>query len=594
MKTIERILAAPSLQSLWEEGLLPEPYDDSGFYLVYYAKADYKTALADVLRYTDLGLRIYYDRYLESGDWHRRDFADHALSTHCRAVVFYLSEAAILDPTLHLLAEGVAEYNVPFLSVNTVGCAGAEMAKGHSLPEGALADIGLLFATEITYLPATAPIAEKAAALHRAGSAAGVRYRREGDFAVAAYVRDSSEEEIVIPPYVEIDGRSYPVRGVDARAFAGCTHVKSIRLPDTLEYLGCGCEDPSAAAVFAGCEALCELKIPEGVRELPGGMLRGCTSLRRLTLPRDATFIGDPAAFFDLRPPLDNTPVPPNEDGLTVTAVFEALVLPQSVRIVSTVRDYLGCVLVSREGFSYVLLRAATHKGGCPIKIGREHTLSHPAELFCFSGNTEVERVMAAKDFYFGPGWHSVFHGCTALREVTLPEGVKEISKLFSGCTALTRVDLPSSLAEIGALSFSGCRSLSTITLPRYLFAIEENALVGSGIRVIVSGSLYSEAIFAGGVPYPYRVLATKNRLLRALRKLLVRLAYRMKESEVLSEKPFYMWGSVETIYVTKEVRRLSLYGCREVESDRDGYRKYRFVLSEVDKLNYMSARLGK
>ena len=594
MKTLDRILAAPSLQSLWEDGLLPEPYDDGGFYLVYYAEADYKAALSDIVQYHDLGLRIYYDRYLESGDWHRRDFAEHALSTHCRAVIFYLSEAAILDPTLHLLAKTVAEYNIPFLSLSLADCAGATLARGHALPAEAQADIALLFAPEITYLPPSTPISERAAALRRAGSAAEMRYRLEGDFAVAAYVRDTSEEEIVIPSHVEIDGRPYPVRAVDARAFAGCAHLKSIRLPDTLEFIGYGCEDPSESAVFAGCEALTELRIPEGVRELPGGMLRGCTSLRRLTLPSAAVFIGDPAAFFDLRPPLDDSPIAPNEDGLTVAAVLEAVTLPKCVQIVSTVRDYLGCVIPSDTGFAYVLLRASTHAGGCPVEIAREHTLTHPAELFCFSGNTEVERVTAAEDFYFGPAWNSAFHNCTSLREVTLPETVREINKLFAGCSALTHVHLPTSLARIGALSFSGCKALSSITLPRYLFALEENALVGSGIREIVSDSLYSEAILAGGVPYPYHVLATKNRLLRALRKLLVRLSYRQKEPEVLSEKPFYMWGSVETIYVTREVRQLSLYGCREVESDRDGYRKYRFVLSEVDKLKYMSARLGK
>lgn len=598
MEQIDRILSSASLLELWEAELLPEPYDDSGFYLVYYAEDDYKTALSDVVQYVGAGLRIFYDRHLETGEFHRREFARQALNTHCRAVVFYLSEAAMGDPTLHTLAATVAEYNIPFLSVN-IGKegnerSGAAMAAALPLQDEAREHINLLFADEITYLPAIAPFAEKHTALLRAGRAASMRYRLEGDFAVASYVRDLSEEEIVIPPYVEIDGTPYPVRAVEARAFAGCTHLRRVRLPDTLEILGLGCEDPSAAAVFAGCESLSELTIPPRVGVLYGGMLRGCRSLRRLTLPEDAVFAGDPAAFFDLRDPLDSDPVPPNEDDLTVAASFDLLTLPRAAQIVSTVRDYVGCVLPAEDRFAYVLLRLGHFEGGTRVKIERDHTLKSPAELFCFSGNTEVERVTAAPDYTFGPGWNSVFHNCTSLREVTLPETVRTTSRLFSGCTALKRVHLPSSLAEIGALTFSGCKSLGEITLPRYLCALEENALVGSEIEVIVSDSLYSEAIFAGGVPYPYRVLATKNRLLRALRKACVRLSYRLNDPDTLSEKPFYMWGAVRTIYITNEVRPFPLYGCRQVQSDRPGYRKYHLTLTEVERLRYIEGRIRR
>ena len=113
MNAIERIAAAERLEELHEEGLLPEPYDDGGFFLIYYARADYKTALSDVVRYIDGGLRVYYDRYLESGDWHERDFISRARSTHCRAVIFYLSEEAMAEHTLHALCEAVDDANVP-------------------------------------------------------------------------------------------------------------------------------------------------------------------------------------------------------------------------------------------------------------------------------------------------------------------------------------------------------------------------------------------------------------------------------------------------------------------------------------------------
>jgi hypothetical protein len=54
------------------------------------------------------------------------------------------------------------------------------------------------------------------------------------------------------------------------------------------------------------------------------------------------------------------------------------------------------------------------------------------------------------------------------------------------------------------------------------------------------------------------------------------------------------MWSDIRTIYVTRAVRPLKLYGFSEVESDREGYRKYRCTLSEVDFLRYKSQRLGR
>ena len=597
MNAIERIAAAERLEELYEEGLLPEPYDDDGFFLIYYARADYKAALSDVVRYIDGGLRVYYDRYLESGDWHERDFISRARSTHCRAVIFYLSEEAMAEHTLHALCEAVDDANVPYLSVN-IGAVGSERAGALMMPDlplGRARDaITRLFAPEITFLPAAVPFADKLASLKRIAAVSTMRYTVVGDHAVASYVRNLYEEEITIPPYVEIEGVTYPVTGVGARAFSGCRRLRSIRFPEGLTEIGEGCTNPSAAGVFTDCEALTEIVFPKGVRTVYGGMLRGCRSLSRLILPDDAALAGDPEAIFDRRPPLDTTPFTEGPDGVTVHMEIDEIHLPKSVYITARQKGHVGLLLAIGERSLFRILRAPTCTGGSQAEIKRVHTITHPAEMFAILHDTEVQEVSAAEDFYFADTWNCVFKECRALERAVLPNTVLKTKELFRGCEALREVVLPPSLAEIGTMTFAGCKSLSSLTLPRYLFFVEENAFVGCGLKTLVSDSIYSEYFLAGGLPYPYRVAAIRNRLLRGIVKALMRLYTRLSDPEILRERPFYMWSDIRTIYVTNEVRRLKLYGFCEVKSDRDGYRKYRCTLSEVDFLKYKGARLGK
>ena len=59
-----------------------------------------------------------------------------------------------------------------------------------------------------------------------------------------------------------------------------------------------------------------------------------------------------------------------------------------------------------------------------------------------------------------------VFHICTKLETVRLPESLRKIGvSAFDGCKALVHVDIPSGVNEIGEFAFSGS-SLETVTIP--------------------------------------------------------------------------------------------------------------------------------
>ena len=72
-------------------------------------------------------------------------------------------------------------------------------------------------------------------------------------------------------------------------AFANCTSLTAVVLPDTVKDLGLG--------VFQGSTALVSATLPDGLSALPAFTFFGCTSLRTVTLPDSVTEIGERAFY---------------------------------------------------------------------------------------------------------------------------------------------------------------------------------------------------------------------------------------------------------------------------------------------------------
>ena len=92
---------------------------------------------------------------------------------------------------------------------------------------------------------------------------------------------------------------------------------------------------------------------------------------------------------------------------------------------------------------------------------------------------------------------------CTALTQVTLPEGLTNISNMsFERCAALAQINLPNSLTSIANRAFYGCTSLTEVTLPDGLTKIEyytfydcsalEKVTLPEGITYIGNNAFYN------------------------------------------------------------------------------------------------------
>ena len=93
-----------------------------------------------------------------------------------------------------------------------------------------------------------------------------------------------------IPEFINTNGRTYSVTVIGSEAFAGCSGLTSITLPEsitTIEY-----------ETFSGCSSLTSITIPVSVTTIGQGAFAGCSGLTSITIPDSIVFIKN-AAFYN-------------------------------------------------------------------------------------------------------------------------------------------------------------------------------------------------------------------------------------------------------------------------------------------------------
>lgn len=104
----------------------------------------------------------------------------------------------------------------------------------------------------------------------------------DGDFEITDYIYTGAESvDVEIPS--QIDGR--PVTGIAGDAFKAVTAMKSVTIPDSIEYIG--------QFAFYGCTSLTSVMLPDYITSIGTGAFWGCSSLTSITLPSALRTIGD-------------------------------------------------------------------------------------------------------------------------------------------------------------------------------------------------------------------------------------------------------------------------------------------------------------
>lgn len=254
-----------------------------------------------------------------------------------------------------------------------------------------------------------------------------------GNILYGAFYNCSNLVEIILPPRIT---------RIEQTAFAFCTSLATIELPNSVEYiatgafLGSGIQSISipdsvttiSMAAFTSCDQLTAIKIGSGITSIPLSLFANCYNLKTVTLPDTLTAIMD-AAF---------------ENCSNLTTIN----IPASVTYIGG-SAFLDCISLTDVHITDIAAWCSTYFGtnGNPLNYAKNLYL-----------NNEL------------------------VTKVTIPEGITELSEgIFEKYTTLTHVNLPSTLTAIGQNAFYGCANLNNISMYPGITSIGENAFGDTG-----------------------------------------------------------------------------------------------------------------
>jgi hypothetical protein len=279
-----------------------------------------------------------------------------------------------------------------------------------------------------------------------------------------------------------------PVAGIGASAFAGCTNITSVTIPNSVTSIGdyafssCGSLGSVLIGnsvsnignyVFAFCTNLTGLTIPDSVTGIGSNAFQNCTSLNNISIPASVTNIG-PYAFAGCSG-LTGIYFPGDAPGLGVGA-FQG-------------DPAIVYWLWGTAGWSETF-------GGVPTSVLKSpYLFTANNTTITIIGYTGTNSTVIIPGMINGLPVASIasnaFSSVTTLTNITIPNSVTNIGTgAFSGCSSLTSVTLGTNVATIGDGAFSYCYRLTGIRIPDRVTSLGDNAFKACGsLRSAVIGN---------------------------------------------------------------------------------------------------------
>ena len=264
-----------------------------------------------------------------------------------------------------------------------------------------------------------------------------LEYTTTSDSTVSVGKNGTPIGELVIPTNVEYEGTQYSVTSIGNDAFAYCSGLTSIDIPNSVTSIG--------ISAFVYCSGLTSIDIPNSVTSIGISAFFSCTGLTSVTIPNSVKSIG-----FGLFEGCSNLiKINVNENNTNYSSIDGVLFNKSQTELI----QYPG----GKQG-SYAIPNSVT-------SIGR-------SAFWECHGLTSVTIPNSVTNIGYG-----VFYNCTRLTSVTIPNSVTSIGNVaFGRCSGLTSIDIPSSVTSIGNDAFAYCSGLTSIDIPNSVTSIGDRA----------------------------------------------------------------------------------------------------------------------
>ena len=240
--------------------------------------------------------------------------------------------------------------------------------------------------------------------------------------AVALTDCDTSVTTITVPDTIA----GLPVTSIGRSAFAWCSDLVSITLPDTLTTI--------STNAFYQCESLVSLAIPEQVSEIAVAAFVGCDSLRFISVDADnQCYSSQNGVLFDKE------------------------------------QTTLLCYPASHSTTRYSIPDTVT--------MIYDYAFYECRNLLSVTMPDSVTRICS---------W--AFAYCNALTDITIPDSVTSISThAFYHCSGLKSVSIGSGIKTIARYTFYSCSGLQTVSIPKTVTSIQASAFESCSLLATIN-----------------------------------------------------------------------------------------------------------
>ena len=262
-----------------------------------------------------------------------------------------------------------------------------------------------------------------------------------------AKLKDTERTTVDIPESVDLNGETYSVTSIGERAFASCTGLTSVTIPNSVTSIG--------AVAFGWCSNLTSVIIPNSVTSIGEQAFYDCNGLKDVYALRTS-----PAEYGAAENCFDGVPI--------------------SIRNLHTLHVPTGC----KDAYASTAPWSRFSNIVEPAVTGIYYSYDRDTQTACVEHYEYVGDIVIPASVTLDGITYTVtsiedyaFSECTGLTSITIPESVTSIGEdAFSWCTGLTSVHIPESVTSIGEEAFTGCTGLTSITIPNSVTSIGDRA----------------------------------------------------------------------------------------------------------------------